>query len=209
MHTTIHGEACIRNIENETAIIGLNMPDGSIAVIVNGRLEKPINFTGLVKVPEGFKEGKWNWVQLITPQRFFTEDGINKKFSLNGIKVLDTKYPYEPYNGLFALNNYYSTGNQDQIAGDAPDTILKSNINKASVENESFTMYIMFCPDGDNSKYVPLKSVSWGYSISALKEDSVWNEIPGTAREWAVSFVENTDHPTWNNNFKNGEFIEY
>ena len=71
----------------------------------------------------------------------------------------------------------------------------------------------MFCPPGDNSQYIPLKSVKWSWSGSGKWDDGWEGDIDATDRPWSLQedniakdvpkTGENASfHPVWKENYK-------
>jgi hypothetical protein len=60
---------------------------------------------------------------------------------------------------------------------------------------EKYETYLMFCPGGDASKWVPLKKTTWQWSCLAEQLGSTWNPIEGSASAGMTS--DTTVHPKW------------
>lgn len=167
-----------------------------------------ITYTGNVTVPAGFPEGKWNWIQLATPQMTWeAKTGIGpnagvqkKKWSQNGIQGLDTDYPYEPspYTQHPGNAGAYDT-NSSHTDSDTPSVPLNPFV-KAAVNNQTFVMYLMFLPPGEQSRYVPTRKVDWSFSISATKTGFNWAADVNSPAQSASASAEVSDHPIWTSN---------
>ncbi len=157
-----------------------------------------MDFIGKVSVPAGWPEGKWHWLQLTTTGRTYVPtSGVPLHWSLNGQKVLDTNYPYNPppFGGHPGVTGGYATNTQ-QLTTDAPFILLAGL--QATTIMDYFEMFIMFLPDGKASRYVPTLSVQWTWGGSATLTGAAWsltspNQTMGTAVETAV-------HPEWTTN---------
>ena len=68
---------------------------------------------------------------------------------------------------------------------------------EVKVMQESFEMYIMFLPDGRESRYVPTKVVGWTWTAQALLSNGTWSAV-GTST--AAPSVETSVHPKWSKN---------
>ena len=116
-----------------------------------------IDFSGKVEVPQGFPQGEWCWAQVVTVNDTrVTAVGGQEKFSLNGKTCLDDTFPYVAV---------YATGAAEQKVDDSPMDPLPPLQNYTA--NKNFTMFVMFKPDGTDSRWVSLKSIEWGFSYSA------------------------------------------
>ncbi|MCP9494305.1 MAG: Ig-like domain-containing protein [Pyrinomonadaceae bacterium MAG19_C2-C3] len=151
--------------------------------VVSGPNAAPgIRFTRTnLMVPTGFS-GDTYWVQLANVSRTRRRnDGTNETFTDAG---LDTAFPY-------SSNDPNATETQD-----SPGLRLTINFNYATV-NDSFQMWLMFKPSGDNSIFVPLRRVNWGWSGSAERPGTpFWNLVAGSSVQ-ASSPADSTTHPTW------------
>ena len=198
------------NIEKPTTTftsnIGVTKINHSILLILSDPFGSShgISFTGKVTVPEGWPEGKWNWVQVVTTKRTKVDtEGNTKTFSLNGQplngqQLVDTTYPYKPIGGL---TTWYDTSTEHTVY-DTPQSGLTGYV---SVDvSDSFEMFIMFLPDGKDSRYVPTKSVTWSWGGLAKLSDGAWSltsPIQSLGKE-----TDNAKHPEWSENVRNGGF---
>lgn len=157
-----------------------------------------IIWEGDVFVPSGWPQGKWNWVQTGTPNISAVENSGNAVvYSTNGLTGLDTRYPTVPYppaphpGAAFG----YPTGaasNPSNTYGDSPSIPVKPY--KQCSYAASFTTYLMFLPDGSDSRYVPLKVMAWDLSFSASKDSTdSWNIQSQSVN--AGQSQATTDHP--------------
>ena len=121
-----------------------------------------VKFTGAVTIPPGFS-GITQWVQVASPSRTRTRDGVTECISGTG---LDSTYPYpsllQPPDPL------------NPVTEDAPSTPLTNNITQAIV-NDTFQMWLMFKPDGSGSVWVPLKIINWGWNAQATRTGTFWD----------------------------------
>ncbi|MEZ0296707.1 MAG: hypothetical protein ACAI35_09675 [Candidatus Methylacidiphilales bacterium] len=155
-----------------------------------------IAFTGKVTLDSKFGVGQWQWVQLVTMARMiklFDDTWIRSK--QYGTEVLDTQYPY---NGPHSTDDPFPA--YDTPRHPLPDSGAYKYLE---VDNESFSMYLLFKPPGVDSRFVPLKVVHWFWSISAQYVPPAVAGDPGTWDELdfnqgsSTSAVETSDHPMW------------
>ena len=165
-----------------------------------------ITFTGSVQVPAGFGPGQWNWVQITWPSRTQTRnDGVLERWIMNGKKYLDTTYPYEPspYTSHPGSAGAYTTGAATQTNSDTPSTPLLSSYKRLSTDDEHFTTYLMFLPEGPNSRYVPLAAMIWRYSVIATRSATAgWSVDAHSAKQSFQGPFKTRFHPEWADNAK-------
>ena len=171
-----------------------------------------ITYTGKVEVPDGCAEGRWNWVQLLSPKRYQTLDPTNVKqeYSLNGTWVLDTDYPYEPtpYGVHPGVTGSYATGALAKTNSDSPSEPLHAGLKSTSVIDENFTMTIMFLPPGEESRYVPTKRIEWDWSGAATKgAGGAWTLTAGSTDQNVSDADDTTEHPVWSANVRSGRMV--
>ena len=184
-----------------TANIGVTKINGSLLILTDPfGSSHGISFTGKVTVPAGWPKGKWRWVQLLTPMDTKVDtEGNTKTFSLNGTKCLDTTYPYKPTGGLI---DWYET-NIEKTDTDTPQQGL---LGFKSVDiKESFQMFIMFLPDGKESRYVPTKSVIWSWGgLAKLSDGGEWSLT--SPIQFLDKETDNANHPQWSDNIRQGTY---
>jgi len=191
----------------------VNSPDDGITF--TGTVTMPIEFTGL---------GEWRWIQILTPSRSFTDvDGNNWNIAYQGVKVLDGTLPYAPkvLNPTIDVPYYtiYSGASSGPFTtSDSPSQPFRGYIHNqpltslwfksVRIIDERLSMYLMFKPTGNQSRFVPLKIMNWGWSISATKQGSNWTLDPatwhlnwtidpGTAAQFLEQPVDVSIHPEW------------
>lgn len=71
---------------------------------------------------------------------------------------------------------------------------------------ESFKMYIMFLPPGNNSRWVPLQYAPWTWSGTATLNMGVWG-LAG-AGQTNPGVVNTTTHPQWTQNYANVAWVK-
>lgn len=168
-----------------------------------------IVWEGEVFVPAGWPQGKWNWVQTGTPNISVIENSGNPLvYSTNGQTGLDTRYPVAPAPPAShpGAAQGYSTGipiNPATTSGDSPSIIL-SDFKQCSYA-ANLTTYLMFLPDGTESRYVPLKSMNWNLSFTASKDASNSWSIQSQSVN-AEQPQSTTNHPKWDKNIS-GSFV--
>lgn len=140
-----------------------------------------ISFSRTATIPAGFSGDFQYWQRVdSTTRRRQKNDGSWMK--LEATNALDTHLPYAA----------------TATADDSPGVPLSGSYKKATA-SDSFTMWLMFKPTGSDSIWVPLRSVSWGWSGTAVKNDSgEWSlENQNT---YTGNCIVTTNHPTWNSN---------
>ena len=168
-----------------------------------------ITFTGNVNMPadllQAQGQGAWNWVQVGAweRERVLASNGQKQKLDGNGIWYLDFTYPYEPapYTSHPGNAGSYVTGTPHTDM-DEPETPLEPYITKKSVNAEPSCMYLMFLPPGEDSRYVPLRAVSWIWSIAVTRIGTVWTVDTGSVYQFVSPSFEITSHPQWTGNVR-------
>jgi hypothetical protein len=153
-----------------------------------GDLTNGMEFIGMVDTPQGFANGKWNWVQLVKFDIQKTIRPVQKELQVQsknfGKWVLDTTYPYKPRpdipkGGKGVPGSYASDGGY-HMNGDTPGVPLRWPTDDLSI-NSVFTgkTYLMFLPPGPNSRYVPLIFIdSWSWKFQVSKGANGWTLAP-------------------------------
>ncbi len=198
--TSIMVEKPTATFTTKLGATAFNGDRSSLGLYAAGGTTFGIEFTGKVSVPATRPAGEWNWVQLITPNRNKVEtDGRLIHHTLNGQSVLDSTYPYEPgpVGSHPGSATGYLTGGQ-RTNSDTPDSSLIGY--KSFTVSDSYTMYLMFLPNGAASRYVPLLSVSWSWGGIAHAVSHVWSLT--TPHQSASEAAETSLHPTWTKNVK-------
>lgn len=150
-----------------------------------------IAFEGEVKVPQGFDEGKWNFTQIVTEEKraYKLEKFIFWK-AKEGKNLLDQEFPYG--------GNHYDTGKED-TTNDTPGVIGMGGLMVEYRLVESFSTFILFKPKGNNSSYVPLRKIDWGWNGIAKKNNQgKWSLEKGSPSKNKKIFSDETpEHPQW------------
>lgn len=202
--TTLNVEKPTTSFTTKLGATAFNAGPTKLGLFAAGGSAQGIDYTGKVTVPTGWPQGQWHWVQVVTPGRTKVDtSGATKPWSLNGQQVLDTTYPYEPapYGSHPGTTGGYATNSQ-HTDYDAPATTLPGWTSVTV--SDSFQMFIMFLPDGQDSRYVPTQSVTWTWGGAAQLSNGSWSLTAPTQSASPAS--ENSTHPTWTNNVKNGSF---
>jgi hypothetical protein len=154
-----------------------------------------VSFSGDVQNPDGLSNGLWHFVQIIKKtSTIFNDKGKCQKIETNDV-VLDSQYPYEPQ----SLVDSWTTGSGIHNARDSPGKPLTGS-NQVNA-NDQFSMYIMFKPEGPQSKWVPLKCIDWGWSFCAKLVENSWNIY--SPEKFLNPACETVIHPQWGENIKN------
>lgn len=158
-----------------------------------------------VEVPVGWPQGRWHWVQVGTSVRTLTElNGSYKTKTLNGIHGLDTSYPYSPKAPASTPNIIasHTTGAKQEVMSDSPALLLSGYL--ARTADDDFTIYVMFLPDGVESRYVPLKKLRWGWDAEVSKDNSGWHITNSSF--YSENPEDTSSHPIWSVNLKDGVY---
>lgn len=166
---------------------------GSIAV----RAEAPdcvLRFGNPTNVGIGFREsttipssfnGDTLWVQIASPvRREKRNDGTCWQLTGPGLDILSTSTDW-----------WYSI---DSVTEDNPGAFLEDN-NTEEIVDDSFEMWLMFKPDLPDSRWIPLRKITWGWSAIVRKTGTScpggWTIISNNKKPVVVS--NSTQHPQW------------
>lgn len=136
-------------------------------------------------------EGTWEFVQLVHDGSYYTNlSGATFVGNHHNQWVLDTTCPYGivNYTGVFYNN------------GDSPSIGLATDMLTVGTQDQ-WVLYQMFKPPGGNSKWVPLKSISWQGSFMASKTNGQW-QIDSQSTYASSTSSDTFIHPEWTANFK-------
>lgn len=186
----------------------VQLTDAKNRVVIYPPPATGITFNARVKVPAGFTEGSWHYVQIINPSRGYKVTATGKCFSIRTTKtVVDTTYPYEPppYDPDAGSPGSYPTGDTFRIEKDHPSAGLPDDHNQAWGA-DIWETYIMFKPAGAASKWVPLRVVRWKWNYCCTNTEGTWSldEKGASASSWKSI----SDHPTWDGNSTDLAFEE-
>jgi hypothetical protein len=157
-----------------------------------------IRLQGSIQMPGDRPAGSWAWLQCVTPSRLKTnsQTGYSEADPNNNVLCLDANFPY-----IAPGDERPSTRstNETHEFRDAPGTrwINPTPITEITVA-DLFSLYLMFKPSGDTSKYVPIKRLDWTWPAFAYGhglDPTNWVVIPTTASINADSEV--AAHPNW------------
>ncbi len=179
--------------------------------------DAPGNGTGMVMdcmvtVPGGWPEGVWHLVQLGTTNRTWTTgNGDQYSWSTNGQYGLDTRYPIspQPYTTHPGTVSGWETGFQ-YADGDSPGQLIFSaeapfdDIATATA-SDAFDNFLMFRPDGEASRFIPLMRRSWSWQGSVTFNDPDY--VLESADKAVSEAVETSDHPVWSLNIGVGSMV--
>ncbi len=179
----------------------------SLMILYRPPPNEGLTFNGTVSVPAGWPEGEWHYVQLVTSNRQFqTFSGNNPSAPwYHGLTVLDNSYPYFPGpHGTHPETNvgHFTTGTTDQQGGDSPATGGLGPVVQSVIVADAFSTFLMFKPDGQDSRYVPILRLDWNWNASA--ENTGTTEAP----QWVVPEgppsigvpYKTSVHPMWQHN---------
>jgi len=67
--------------------------------------------------------------------------------------------------------------------------------------DETFRMYVMYLPPGDDSRWVPIAYWKWTWKGKAVYDEGAWSLEDGSGDQ-TLNYVAYTDaHPTWNDRY--------
>jgi len=186
----------------------------SLGSVIGGDIPG-ISFLARVTVPNG-GDGQLAYVQFTKTKRSYSLDLQNYLHirDSGGAWFLDGTAPYDNEDPVPVTAQ--SPG--DVATGDTPqnraitDDILRFQID------EDFRMFLMYRPNGDDSIWVTLREIDWGWTaIIAHPAGSLWTEysfesppvlrgkcnpIPGTC-EATPTIIDVSELPEWNDWFPN------
>ncbi len=152
-----------------------------------------VRFVGSVATPQAWSPGTWSWVQLIKTRREFTNppngnsthigDGVSWK--------LDKSYPYS--------GGFVADGQINRQIGDSPSEGADSLFRTTIRINDSFQTYLMFRPNGTDSRDVPMRKANWNWGGEATAADN-WVAVSNPVGEADAQGAENNNHPQWTAN---------
>ena len=171
-----------------------------------------MKWTADVRPPADFAEGDWNFLQLVTPGRFYSDSTRSWHVHGTAIQGLDTAFPYAfptvAYNatvdGIAAYSSPLPAGTG---MSDSPSLSLIHIRNLGGVQasvSESFETYIMYRPPGGDSRWVPVRRLLWGWSAVAQwnPNTQVWQLMPGGTPDSGIEPLPTPDstssEPIWN-----------
>jgi hypothetical protein len=154
-----------------------------------------LELTAKVEVPNGFDEGKWNYVQRGKTCRKQTKNDDTVEYwgyyDKWGLDVRWPAYPAPP-----AEN--WDTGATTHDFVDTPTTALPATgYKRKDIGKEEYYSYVMFLPPGAETRYVPLKRVYWWFKISAEHGAGGWTLVAGSDDEHLDNPATTSSHPTW------------
>jgi hypothetical protein len=154
-----------------------------------------MEFEGSIPTPVGWPAGRMAWVQLVTPSRVWTyANGLFGGHAKNNIQCLDTSYPF-----AYAGESPESETGQIHPFRDSPGTPLVPGRLTSTVFDQ-FTLYLMFKPDGEESKYVPVKRQDWSWSGQATFNEAIQDWIVPPIPPFIGNQQETSTHPQWQEN---------
>ena len=219
VNTAAHGSPFIADLGEGHIELTFNNPPWAIVV------------GATVKQPAGFAQGQWTFLQMLNSNdeyQHWQADGTVDRYlwSRNGSWVLDGSFP--PPSQLILDANLQSQGASTLLTGpsiynwaDAPgDTVARNGrhvgIGSATGpdlhevrRNEQYRLYVMYLPPGDESEWVPLRSMNWSWAVDAKdpNKDLHWQIISATAPTDS-GWTRETSHPTWNAVWQDGTWVK-
>jgi len=169
-----------------TGTVAVGSPFGNLELHYGTTSIPGISFSRTITVPTGFA-GATQWVQTVTTlRRRQLNSGAWERWSGTG---LDTTYPYD----------------SGSSTSDSPGNPLSSDYLQVTAD-DSFTMWLMFKPDGATSIWVPLRQVSWSWAGAASRSGSTWT-LNSSSNTGNPADADSTTHPTWTLNVANNSWV--
>jgi hypothetical protein len=172
-----------------------------------------VSWTGRVQPPYIFGSGgtgKWAFIQIINPGRWYTDGGGQHSWSINGLLGLDTSYPYPfwiDFPGQQVVQLDDSTygkpdDHNDYDSSDSPSGPVDNTMTNYIV-NEQFWTYMVYWPQdiGNGHQWVPLHRIHWTWSASVNRVGNSWanNGLPFYVGPVTVDEdARCKTHPIWN-----------
>jgi hypothetical protein len=188
-------------------------PQGTMMQFLNPGAMPGIKFESSVNVPNGFADGEFAFVQIVSPnlvdtgtdQIPVTHEYVSRA---NGKTGLDTEFPYSmvPTFGFPDPKKPRPTWWGKAVTQDSPGSSFTTFVGNVPTEMDSvsrddkFEMYLMFKPAGQNSSWVPLKKLEWWWKGKAIKDAFGWTIQKGSNTQGSSPALNVSDHPQWTEN---------
>ncbi len=190
-----------------------------------GGVDAPgIVFNAFVATPWEFEKGRFAIVQMASPNtRLLGPRGLGfldfpkplSRGAFNGLTGLDTSFPYgfdRPNKTATASAQWNPTcGFGHHEGSDSPRTgVFLWNRHSVAVDgalqaevDHGFTMFLIFQPAGELSRWIPLAKVNWWWRAKAEYSQTLgtWHIVGDTSGH--ADPEETADHPQWNKNMAN------
>ena len=130
-----------------------------VKLVDNAVVTTPVEFT------TSTNKGDWNFVQLITDNRFqIKSNGSSYPGSFNGKgKLLDTDYPYDPY----PPPKHWTADEASHPSDDFLEGVIRDYEGYSGARiDEKLERYIMYLAPGD-SQWVPVRQFDWHINATA------------------------------------------
>ena len=99
---------------------------------------------------------------------------------------MDTRIPYS----------------ENEITSDSPGNRLNNQMKSIRIVDD-FTMFVMFKPNSPDSIWIPLRSINWSWTGTALKnQQNVWQLDDANTSNATGKSIETDEFPTWDGNIK-------
>lgn len=145
-------------------------------------------------------KGTWAYVQTVKPEwSYVRTDGTSYVSDENGKWWLDGSFPYPIVGGPF-----WADPQQSWQFGDSPGAGSLSIASWLSYKAD-FSLFVMYLPPGQESKWVPLRRTGWSCK-GVVQRDRLIGVVNGQ-EIWEWIFVENSaginatvdspNHPSW------------
>jgi hypothetical protein len=142
-------------------------------------------------------------VQLIKSKRKYTYDGGMQTHLSDGNSLkLDTVYPYSsiyPTDGSTPNDISCTDTPRDPLVGRLPPNNVVTSRTQIEV-HESFEVFVMFKPPGQDTFYVPLRRAKWQWGGTVMSSNN-WAPVAGPESPNSdTTGIEHSDHPKWGDN---------
>ena len=112
-------------------------------------------------------DGVWEYVQKVQGNRHRVNQGVSQENEENSPdEKLDGEYPYST-----DVSTVTPADGRLGRSGDEPSETLLSTMTELEV-GEHFGTWMMYCPPGNDSAFVPLKKIKWNWYGKAQKPSS-------------------------------------
>jgi len=161
--------------------------------LINSRSANGFDWYVSVTTPSLFGGGGlWESVQIITVGRSRTPNNGSAQSSLySGQTGLDQTCPY---------GSTHAADGTTSREGDSPGYSVE-NTYQAYSAGESFVDYILYCPPGNDSAWVPLYKLAWNWSANASRPGNSWTNWDPTVSPGVIVKTLDSEYnglqPSW------------
>ena len=182
-----------------TGIYGADVSTGGPNLVPPG-----MTFTGAVGTPASFVSnnatGSWLFAQIINTNhtQWYSFSPIPLTSGSQGV-ALDNGWPYA---SSWSADSTANTSTPHST-NDSPDLLLNSGVNEFQVA-DTYQMYMMYLPPGNDVQYVPLHRLQWEWNAPIVTYVPVLGWPSGASGSVTVdSDLREDTHPTWSRKYTN------